>query len=254
MYCFDFLSRSEQYNFEDTFGVYEEKYKNLIDRIINFDEVHNNSYLDLFTYKWMNILRNPFCVKNTLYIFGSLLKFAPADLELQEIYKRIDNGNKPQESRVCKYFGITNSEYTNWLKILFLVLSIRHDGFNTLEFFSRAMFNDKELHLNIFLFSLEKESTVFSDVGFTSITEDPILIYEFPLTDSHYISYAFTDLDTFAKNINTEQGLDLIKSKPNEMNVKKITNDLLQLRFFNTRMIEQSSKFIFSKSTKPYFL
>ena len=111
-------------------------------------------------------------------------------------------------------------EYTNWLKILFLVLSIRHDGFNTLEFFSRAMFNDKELHLNIFLFSLKKESTVFSDVGFTSITEDPILSYEFPLTDSHYISYAFTGLDTLAKNINTEQGLDLfkatdlIKSKP----------------------------------------
>ncbi|HHX8690639.1 MULTISPECIES: hypothetical protein [Vibrio harveyi group] len=260
LYCFDFLSRDEQYNFEDTFGRYESDYKNLIEKIIYLDEDPNNSYLDLFTYKWMNIIRNPFCIKNTLSIFGQMLRFIPTDSELLDIYKRIEHGNKPHEKRVCEYFGVTEIEYTNWLKLLFLVLFVNNDGSNLLESFTRAMFYEKESSLNIFLFSLSEELTVFSDVGFTLINQDAHLSYEFPLTDSHYIAYAFTNIDTFTKKLEKEKGVslahihDLIQSKPKEVRVKKVFDDLATLKSFNVRMVEQSWQHVFSKATKPFVL
>lgn len=260
LYCFDFLSRVEQYNFEDTFGRYESDYNDLIVKVICSDETPYNSYLDLFTYKWMNIIRNPFCIKSTLSIFGQWLRFVPTDPKLLEIYKRIEHGNKPHEQRVCEFFGITGGEYTSWLKILFLALSVNDDGSNMLESFTRAMFYEKESSLNIFLFSLSKQFTVFSDVGFTSINQDDHLNYEFPLTDSHYIAYGFTNLDAFTTKLEKEKGVslanvqDLIQRGPKEVRVKKISDDLTCLKSFNVRMVEQSCQHVFSKATKPFVL
>lgn len=258
LYCFDFLSKEEQYNFEDTFGRYESEYKNLIEKVIYLNEDINNSYLDLFTYKWMNIIRNPFCIKETLSMLGEILKFVSTDPKLFDIYKRIEHGNKPQEQRVCEYFGINKTEYTNWLKLLFLSLSVNSDGFNLLESFSRAMFYGEDSSLNIFLFSSSEKTTVFSDVGFTSISTDTHLSYEFPLTASHYIAYGFTNLNTFIKKLEKEKGTNLtnihylIKSKPKEIKVKKIFDDLPRLKSFNVRMVEQSRQYVFCKATKPF--
>lgn len=106
LYCFDFLSREEQYNFEDVFGQYESAYKNLIEKVIYLNEDPNIAYLDLFTYKWMNIIRNPFYIKNTLSMFSQILNFLPGDPKLFSIYKRVEQGSKPQEQRVCEYLSI----------------------------------------------------------------------------------------------------------------------------------------------------
>lgn len=260
LYCFDFLSREEQYNFEDTFGRYESAYKDLIQKVIYSDEDPNNSYLDLFTYKWMSIIRNPFCIKDTLSMFSGMLKFVPTDPKLLKVYNRIELGNKPQEQRVCEYFDITKSEYTNWLKLLFLVLSVNNDGSNLLESVTRAMFYEKDSSLNIFLFSLSEKNTVFSDVGFAFINQDAHLSYEFPLTDAHYIAYGFTNLNEFTAILEQEKGVSLshihalVKSKPKEIRVKKITDDLDRLKSFNVRMIKQSCQHVFCKSTKPFVL
>ena len=260
LYCFDFLSREEQYNFEDTFGRYESVYMDLIQKVIYLDEDPDNSYLDLFTYKWMNIIRNPFCIKDTLSMFGGTLKFVPTDPELLAVYNRIEIGNKPQEQRVCEYFGIAKSEYTSWLKLLFLVLFVNDEGSNLLESFTRAIFYEKDSSLNIFLFSLSEKNTVFSDVGFACLNQDAHLCYEFPLTDSHYIVYGFTNLDAFTAVLEKEKGVSLshirslLKSKPKEIRVNKVTDDLERLKSFNVRMVEQSNQYVFSKATKPFVL
>lgn len=260
LYCFDFLSREQQYNFEDTFGRYESVYKDLIEKVIYSDEDSDNSYLDLFTYKWMNIIRNPFCIQDVLSMFGGMLKFVPTDPKLLTVYNHVEQGNKPQEQRVCEYFYITKSEYTSWLKLLFLVLSVNNDGVNLLESFTRAIFYEKESSLNIFLFSLNEKNTVFSDVGFVSINQDAHLSYAFPLTDSHYIVYGFTNLDEFIAILEQEKGFSLshihafVKSKPKEVRVKKITDDLERLKSFNVRMVEQSCQHVFSKATNPFVL
>ncbi|WP_336933282.1 hypothetical protein [Vibrio cholerae] len=258
LYCFDFLSREEQYNFEDTFGRYESVYMDLIQKVIYLDEVSDNSYLDLFTYKWMNIIRNPFCIKNTLSMFGETLNFVPIDPELLAVYNRIEKGNKPQEQRVCEYFDITKSEYTNWLKLLFLVLLVNDEGSNLLESFTRAMFYKGDSSLNIFLYSFSEKNTVLSDVGFVCLNQDAQSCYEFPLTDSHYIVYGFTNLDAFTAVLEKETGvswshkLAFFKSKPKVIRVKKVTDDLERLKLFNMHMVEQSNQYVFSKATKPF--
>lgn len=261
LYCFDFLSREQQYNFEDTFGRYESNYKNIVDKITNY-ELHGNKdcfVLDLFTYKWMSIIRNPFCIKETLSMFGELLKLIPTDPELLEIYNRIERGCKPQKQRVCEYFGITEIDYTNWLKVLFLALSVNTDGSNILESCTRAIFYGKDSSLNIFIFSFSNEYTVLSDVGFTSTKADTHLTYDFPLTDTHFISFAFTNLESFTKSLEEEHGISLthilnfISNKPKEVKVVKYSDDLPFLSAFNARMVNQSNKYVFSKSSKPYF-
>ena len=137
-----------------------------------------------------------------------------------------------------------------------MILSVDNGGCNFLESFTRRMFYKKESSLNIILFSLSKEATVFSDVGFTSIDQDAILSYEFPLTDSHYIAYAFTNLDTFIEVLEKEKGISLsrILDLPKKVRVKKFTDDLARLKSFNVRMVEQSWKHVFSKTTKPFIL
>lgn len=260
LYCFHFLSREKQYNFEDTFGRYESDYKELIGKVIYSDEATSKYYLNLFTYKFLNIIRNPFCIRNVLSMFRGVLNFVPAEPELLALYKLIEDGDKPHEKIVCEYFGVTKIEYIDWLKLLFLVLSVDHDGTNFLEFITRRMFYEKESSLHIFLYNSSEKYTVFSDVGFTSITYDAHFIYEFPLTNSHYIAYCFTNTDAFFRKLEEEKDLNFtdiqesIKRLPKEVKVKKVYDNLAHLQSFNARMVERSWQYVFSKATKPFVL
>lgn len=256
LYCFDFLSNDEQYNFEEAFGKYETNYHALVREIVDSGNCSESVLLDLFTYKWMNIIRNPFCIKNVLRTFSRYLKSAPTEPELLSLFKRIDDGYKPQENRVCEEYNITKFEYINWLKLLFLVLQVRSNDVCLLELLTRTMFYEQASSLNIFIFSVEQKPTVFSDIGFTLVGDGLHWCYEFPLTDSCYIAFGFTDLDLFSKKVSKDNGIDLtkvneaLKSKPKSIRVKVIDNDLPRLDAFNGRMIEQSCKYVFSKGSE----
>ena len=143
---------------------------------------------------------------------------------------------------------------------MYLVLFVNDEGSNLLESFTRAMFYEKDSSLNIFLFNLSEKNTVFSDVGFSCLNQDAHLCYEFPLPDSHHIAYGFTNLYAFTAILETEKGVSLshihalFKSKPKEIRVNKVTDDLERLKSFNVRMVEQSNQYVFSKATKPFVL
>lgn len=259
LYCFDFLSRTEQFNFESAFGNYEEKYKEIVDCIISQKGDLEKLYIDLFTYKFMSIIRNPFCIKPIVNMFKGGINLHPVDKNLLAIYHKIEIGNKPQKKRVCEFFNITDSEYTNWLKIIFLVLSVKLDEGNLLEAFSRGMFYAPKSLLNIVLFNItDEKTTLFSDVGFTSLASDSHLIYEFPLTNKHYVFFGFTDLNSFSKILEKEKGvklsglLSLLQSKPKNIQISTVSDDFERLKSFNVRMIEQSRHYVFSQSTKPF--
>lgn len=259
LYCFDSLSKDQQFNFEETFCRYELKYKSIVEKLTSNDSCDNIELaaLDLFTYKWMSIIRNPYCIRETLSMFGILLKLIPTDPALLEIYKRVEQGEKPQKQWICKHFEITEIDYINWLKILFLALIINTDGSNILESYTRAIFYGKDSSLNIFIFHFSNESTLLSDVGFTSNKSNHHLVYEFPLTDSHFISYAFTNLESFTKKLEIEhkvslsQVIDYIDNNPKKVKLSKYYDQLPFLRAFNTRMVDKCHKYVFSKSSSP---
>ena len=262
LYCFDFLSREEQLNFEDAFGFYECQYKILIEKVIASDPIDTEACFDLFIYKWMNIIRNPFCIKQTLEWFSNAIKLVPSNAELFEVFQRIESGNRPQEAQVCRQFNVTPAEYKNWLKVLFLVLTTRSESWNILEAFARAMFYKQQTGVSIFLVSAPKgHTTLFSDVGYTYLEGECESMYEFPLSHKHFIVFAFTDIERLVKTqakleseAELSEYLNAVTLIPSEVLAIKVTDNLDMLKAHNQRTVQQSHRYVFGQSTIPTVL
>ncbi|MGR5154706.1 hypothetical protein [Photobacterium swingsii] len=266
VFSFDILTNNERLNFEDTFSKYESKieyYTNCLLNKIRSNEKVGDELFEIFVYKLLNTFRNPYCIKKTLATFDSCINYYPTDESLARLYKRIDCGHQPHFRNVSCRYGVSEDEYKKWLKILFLITLVTdNDGLSMLEAFARSIYINEKLIANVFLFHYTSDvSTLLSDRSFTITTdEEEHTTFEFNLTSNAFISFCFTSIDKFSKNVfNGNEGsrlrmLDFIEKRPPEVNLLIKENDMDVLNSYNKRVIFQSKEHVYSASFKVYGL
>jgi hypothetical protein len=78
--------------------------------------------IDLFAAKLLNFVRNPFSIVKVLNSFSDFASYNPTDAALLADYRRIVSGRKPHQAHLCAQLGISDSQYVEWLRLLFMLL------------------------------------------------------------------------------------------------------------------------------------
>lgn len=133
LFSFDVLDDSNlRLNFESLFHRYE-KYieihtNSLLAKLNTGDSDIKAEIIDLFAAKLLNFVRNPFCIQKVLNTFPGIVNYNPTDPTLFASYQRIVTGKKPQQEYLCSTLGISDAQYVEWLRLLFMLLTPMASG------------------------------------------------------------------------------------------------------------------------------
>ncbi|RBW43203.1 hypothetical protein DS885_13755 [Psychromonas sp. B3M02] len=269
LFSFEMLNENQRLNLEKAFGVYENNVGKLTESLLNKVNDNNddikNEILEIFALKLLNTFRNPYCIKKTLNTIGLLSNYYPANVELKELYEKIDGFNHPKAEDITSNFGVSVEEYKKWMKSLFMLLIPPIDeNMNAIEVLMKSFFENNKSNINIFISTYTGEHidkhVLLSDRGFTVISEDKALTtYEFNLTSNAFITYCFADMRSMAckyttNNTLVESLLSMQENKTSILNVKVLKNDLELLSRYNNNLIYQSFNNVYCKSKQVYGL
>lgn len=248
IYSFDILSKKERLNFESAFGKYEKDIPHLTNCLIAKLESRQDvgtELLDIFAHKLLNIFRNPFCIKKTLNTLSEFLDYYPADLELLELYNRIDNGIQPHAASVSNRYNVSVVEYKKWLKILFW-LTMASDGEHPdiLEPIVKSIYRNSEVR-EVFVQHYTNDACVlFSDRGFS---EDSVSgkyeTLEFNLTSKVFLIFCLKPKGELLQGIIKENEMIKVSLIAEENNIEK-------LGLYNQNVIKHAKENVYSASTQ----
>ncbi|CAK1722267.1 conserved hypothetical protein [Vibrio crassostreae] len=262
LYSFSILEDKARLNFESEFGRYESEIESWV---ASLNSKVKNGFSDvaeevqhIFVLKFLNTLRNPFTIKETLQIFKKYSNYYPTNVELREIYSKIDTEVKPHMSTICERYGVMDSEYLAWLKILYLLLYVRdNEGSNLLESVVKSFYENAVHHIQVFVCRYSREQSVLlSDKGFNKFdSSESCINYEFNLDYKSHIAFAFTDVTAALPDHplhGNERIIELFKSMPQQINLRVEVDNEELLSAYNIRTVTQASGMVFCKfNTKP---
>ncbi|CRY84219.1 hypothetical protein [Yersinia intermedia] len=140
-----------RHNLEQEFENYEAKLESLTKEFLikagaDRKEI-THEIIGLFTCKFLNLIRNPYCIKKTLNIFSQYIDYKPTGPQLLAEYALISNIKEVDISSLLIRLGVTLTEYKNWLQVLFLVL-MRNPGseVNLLEEIIRSILSNNDTY------------------------------------------------------------------------------------------------------------
>jgi len=259
LYSFSILEDKARLNFESEFGRYESEIYNLSSNLISKIKARSSSVAEevqrIFILKFLNTLRNPHSIIDTLHIFKSYSNYYPTNHELRVIYSKIETEDKPHMNAICEQYNVVENDYIKWLKILYLLLYVRDEsGANLLESVVKNVYENPIHHIQVFVCTYTKgQSVLLSDKGFNrfDLSEDSIN-YEFNLDYKTHIAFAFTDVNRALPEYppyGSKRVIEIFKSMPKQTNIKLKVNCEELLTAYNLRTITQASKMVFSKFT-----
>jgi hypothetical protein len=119
-------------NFESLFHKYEGYIKDHTQRLLAKLNTGSRDIkaeiIDLFAAKLLNFVRNPFSIQKVLNSFPGLASYDPTDPALLADYRRIVSGKKPHQAYLCAQLGISDAQYVEWLRVLFMLLMPMAEG------------------------------------------------------------------------------------------------------------------------------
>jgi len=119
-------------NFESPFHKYEAHIeahtKSLLAKLNARSGDIKAEIIDLFGAKLLNFVRNPFSIVKVLNSFPGVASYDPTDPALLADYRRIVSGRKPHQAHLCAQLGISDTQYLEWLRLLFMLLVPMADG------------------------------------------------------------------------------------------------------------------------------
>ena len=193
LYTFNFLEGKVRESFENFFQKYE---NNIETHIKNMEGKFDDSYQDvtlevvnIFLYKLMNIIRNPYFIKETIVIFEDLLE---TDIIEDDDIIRVMNFTSKDKDKIYKEYKITADDYKKWLMIIYLAITKKDGDEFLLENIVRNIFNDKDYHKDILIFFYDDRFCLLSDKGFNLVSiGDGNFVLEFNLRRDVFISFPF---------------------------------------------------------------
>lgn len=252
-------------NFEKLFQKYEISIevhtKNLLAKLNRNDPDIKAEIIDLFAAKLLNFVRNPFSVAKVLNSFPGLTRYDPADPSLLADYRRIVSGRKPQQTRLCTELGITDTQYVEWLRLLFMLLApMMKDRPNLFEEVIKTLMEDPKTHVAAFVCEYDTERCLLSDRGFSQPIEDgPHMAFSFNLCSTAFIDYIFADPATLVEGRASPEFIARALADRERLGQKQIhvtfrRNDLGMLARFNRRAVEQCYRRVYCSAKEGLVL
>ncbi len=237
-------------NFESLFRKYETSIeghtKNVLAKLNGGDPDIKAEIIDLFAAKLLNFVRNPFSIVKVLNSFPGLASYDPEDPVLLAEYRRVVSGRKPQQARLCAELGISDTQYVEWLRLLFMLLvPLSKDRPNLFEEMIKILLENRKTHVAAFVWEYDSHRCLLSDRGFSQPIEDgPHLAFSFNLCANAFIDYIFADPATLVRGQAPPEfiarALASREQLPeNSINVTFLRNNLDMLARFNSRAVEQ---------------
>jgi hypothetical protein len=257
LFSFDVLDDSAlRLNFESLFHKYEGHIeahtKSLLAKLNMGSNDIKAEIIDLFAAKLLNFVRNPFCVQKVLNTFPGIAGYNPTDPILLASYQRIVTGKKPQQAHLCRILGISDAQYIEWLRLLFMLLVPMADGhFSFFDDMIKRLLEDRKKHIAAFVCEYDNAGCLLSDRGFSQPIEDGAHMgFSFNLCSTAFIHYIISDPATLLKGKAHPDFLaNALAARerllPPQIDVTFRRNDHDMLARYNRRVVEQCYERVF---------
>jgi hypothetical protein len=260
LYSYHLLNDGDRENFEALFDRYESKIdfytKELLSKVEKKNTDISIELREIFISKFMSLLRNPHNIKLTLNIFDRIVNCFPTEPSLNKVFDNVENGYKPQIKILAGKYSVTEEEYRNWLKVLYLSLAVKDDNnANILESIANGFFTDPANMITVFLSIYSDASSVLiSDRGYSQLDNNPNNIYfDFNLTSEAFASFIFVNMDLSAPSFfggNEDLASRVatnFKKIPQHISLNLLIDNQEVLTAYNSRVIFQSKEFVYCK-------
>lgn len=258
LFSFDVIEKeAERYNFEKLFHQYESDIKththSLIRKLPNRNSDIKSEVLNIFTSKFLNFIRNPYSIKKVLNTFPQLLNHHPTNQDHYKNFERVINGRKPQQKYLCDQLGISERDYTDWLTVIFMLLSrLKDDEPNFMEQVVKGLYENPG---SFIIYSYDNKSCLLSDQGYSiPLPEKDHMAFDFNLCSNAFIRYIFGDVHKLAPENTPQKIINFYKSMPRSVNVHNIVNDLNALEQYNKHVVYQCFNTVYNSSVDCYGL
>lgn len=269
LFSFDVASdKKMRMNFEALFGQHEAKIKAASLRIlarmkadgaawenkatyIRDPDLHSD-LRELFTMKILNFARNPYSIQKVLNTFGSLANYTPTSPEKLAYFDRIINGRRPHQQWLCGELGITDQDYVNWLKVLFMLfVEYDLDGNTFLYGIVKEMFEARQHMAAVMVCTYEEPVCLVSDRALsTNIQKEGIDGFDFNVTSRAFVRYMFGRVEALVPHV-PPHIVNNYRKPPQELLFHYRRNDMAVLGSFNRNVIYQSAQRVYSAIKTP---
>lgn len=198
LYTFNLLEYGIRENFENLFKKYEDDIER---HIRNMEGKCNDGYQDItleavniFLYKLMNMVRNPYIIKDTIVIFEGLLNMSLSNIDAvysNNIQKIINSRLKDKEQIYIDY-NVSAEEYKKWLVIIYILIGKYNEEKCKLVDVVKNIFNNRLTNKKLFISINNNKCCLLSDRGFNLNFDDSgIHLFDSNLTKNIFVGFSF---------------------------------------------------------------
>ncbi|WP_417784319.1 hypothetical protein [Terasakiella pusilla] len=257
LFSFDVLDKDNRYNFEELFSKYEsELEKNTTSLLKNINSQGldvKGEIINIFLSKFLNFVRNPYTIKKVLNSFPVLKNLQPTDEKILSNYEKVTKGKKPQIEHLCKRLNLPQKDYIDWLRIIFLLKTVKLGDYNFFEHLIAELFNNPKTITQVDVYQYDQDICLLSDRGFiNSIDHNGILTYEFNLDSKNFIRFLFADIQAVAPIWADREIISKYCALPKNIQVTVHKNDMDSLDSYNKLVIYQSFEHVFAAQKSPF--
>lgn len=243
-------------NLEELFHKYEANIaihtKSLLEKLAAGSADIKTELVDLFAAKLLNFIRNPFCIQKVWNSFPGVGQYEPTDPELRAVCRRIVNGQKPQQTHLCRQLNISQDAYVKWLRLIFvLLMQIGEDRPNLFEGIIKGLFEARDTQAAAFVWTYDQDVCLLSDRSYCQpIPDGPHMAMSFNLCSTAFVDYVFTDPATLIEGLAapafvTNALASWRQRSQATINVTVTKNNRPMLARYNRRVIEQACERVY---------
>ncbi len=260
LFTFDRIDERLRRNYEALFQRYEQDLgmhsEALLQKLQRGESEIKDELLSVFAAKLLNFVRNPFCVRPMLDTFRAVTTYQFTDQALRDADALVLAGSRAQEAEVCARYAITPGEYHLWLRTLFMLLSETADEHNLFEHALKGLLESSKVEVIVYHMTTSNSEDVclLSDRGLNKLPVELVggasaTMLEFNISSRAFASFTFCDPKDFvAKNHLPPEVAALAAA---QVTVRRVENDLRNLRAYNRRTIYQCAERVFSSCSTP---
>lgn len=248
-------------NLERLFQNYETRLNSVI---IEFErkisEGKNNISDELFSIlslKLLNSFRNPYIIKKTLNTIGSIGNYSPTSPELRRLYKVVSSGNKPQKEKILSLLNITEDEYCQWLRCLFMLLAVKIDKEdNILESMLENILIGDDSAAGVALYRYQKNNGILiCDRGIIDRTETPgTFVFDININSRMFMRFVSRNIKSLRpENISIDfynKAVDLYNKRPKSVDMFIFDDEMDILENYNQCAVLQAAHKVYCSTPK----